>query len=312
MFFKNLQVYRFTEKPDITAEKMSIAMESFPFRSCRAHDTFMKGFTPVIGENLLCQNINSEGEDLLFCIKSEEKVIPVSSINEALAKKVAEIEEHKQRKLDRKERNEIRDEIIFEMQTRALTKINKTHAYISGDWLIVDSGSPKKSADVLILLWKALGSLPVVPISAKLDDIKPHLSSWVREGFPDGVNQLYLEDQAELRLPIGKGGAIIRFKNQDLSNPEVQEHLLNGHIVHKLGLNWRDRISFVIDDKIQLKRLWFSDIVIDQVQKLEPEDDIELFAADFAIMAANVSLLLDDLVSAVGGLNFQPNQEPEG
>ncbi|MDR1934336.1 MAG: recombination-associated protein RdgC, partial [Candidatus Accumulibacter sp.] len=70
--------------------------------------------------------------------------------------------------------------------------------------------------------------------------------------------------------------------------------------VTRLGMTWGDRISFVLDDKLQLKRLAFLDILKESTDG-QAENEEERFDLDFALMTGELARLLDDLLAALGG-----------
>jgi len=292
MFFKNLQIYKFTEQLNLAGVDIEPMLEPHKFKSPGAHDSYSQGFTPPNREGFIFEQ---EGK-FLFCVQREDKVIPGGSINLELNKRIAKIEETEGRKLPRKERTQMKNEIIFEMLPRAFSTSSKIYGYIDRDWLIIDASSPRKAEDVLILLRKALGSLSVVPVATRIDaNIIGVMTGWL-ENF--AVNDFFaIEDESELR-GCEDNSQIVKFKHQDMSLEEVKNHLDVGCWVHKLALNWRDRILFIIDETLQIKRLKFLDLIHEQSQEIEALNEQDIFSSDFAVMSGELDLLIDDLLSA--------------
>jgi recombination associated protein RdgC len=65
-------------------------------------------------------------------------------------------------------------------------------------------------------------------------------------------------------------------------------------------MTWNDKVSFVLTDKLHIKRLAFLDILKEQAEKSAEGAD-ERFDADFALMAGELAKLFDDLLTALGG-----------
>jgi recombination associated protein RdgC len=65
-------------------------------------------------------------------------------------------------------------------------------------------------------------------------------------------------------------------------------------------MTWGDKISFVLDDKLQLKRLAFLDILKESSDG-QAENEEERFDLDFALMAGELARLFADLLAALGG-----------
>jgi len=78
----------------------------------------------------------------------------------------------------------------------------------------------------------------------------------------------------------------------------------------RLGLTWNDRISFVLTEKLQVKRVEF--LAIDrqsQQEQSQPDQELaaqEQFEIDFMLMAGELNQLLADLGQALGG---QPERQ---
>ncbi|MGD0961457.1 MAG: recombination-associated protein RdgC [Methylomonas sp.] len=293
MWFKNLAVYRFSEPVNLSADMLEQKLRQHPFRPCGSHDEFSFGWSSPLGKasDTLAHTANGF---MLVSAKKEEKVIPASVINEMLQEKITEIEERESRKLPQKERSRLKDELIFELLPRAFSFSRKTYAYIDsqGGWLVVDAASPKKAEDLLTLLRKCLGTLPITPITAQA---KPSavMTQWLTGNVTP--KDIVIEDECELRSPEEEGG-IVRCKRHDLALPEIKNHLDNGKQVIKLAMNWSNRLSFVLDENLAVKRLKFLDLIQEQAADIETDDEIERFDADFSIMTAELAQFLPRLL----------------
>jgi len=303
MWFKNLALYRFTEEFTLSTEQLTNKLEEHRFKECGGHDTVSFGWTnPVPSDKNTEQLVHSLGGYTMICLKKQEKVIPAAVINDLLEEKVTEIEQQEARKLGRKERSTVKDELIFELLPRAFSFSKKTYAYIDpkGGWIVVDSASANKAEDLLSNLRKCLGSLPVVPVNTAQNPVSV-MTQWLMDSqtIP---KTLKIENECELRSPEDEGG-IIRCKRHNLSLPEITNHLESGKQVIKIAVNWSDRISFIIDENLSIKRLKFLDLVQDQVSETEADDESARFDVDFTIMTAELANLLTCLLDIFGGEN---------
>jgi recombination associated protein RdgC len=149
------------------------------------------------------------------------------------------------------------------------------------------------------LLRKSLGSLPAVPLNT-IEKPTSIMTQWLlNDKTPDDIT---VEDECELRSPEELGG-IIRCKRHDLALPEIKNHLNTGKEVIKLAVSWADRISFIIDENMAIKRLRFLDLIQDQVTDIETNDDATQFDVDFSIMSAELANFLPRLLELFGGEN---------
>ena len=66
-------------------------------------------------------------------------------------------------------------------------------------------------------------------------------------------------------------------------------------------MTFDDRVSFVLTERMELKRIDLLDVVRDSVRADEHEDAQALFDAEFALMAGELLRLLYATVAALGG-----------
>ncbi|MCX7066671.1 MAG: recombination-associated protein RdgC [Methylococcales bacterium] len=297
MWFKNLSIFRLTEAFTLTAEELEEKLAVLTFRPCGSHEDFTLGWVSPIGK--AAPLVHSANGFMMICTKKEERVLPASVLNEMMQEKIEETEEAEGRKLSKKERTAIKDELIFELLPRAFTFSRKLYAYIDvkGGFLVVDSGSSKSAEDLLSLLRKCLGSLPAVPLNTVEKPIATMTEWLISQQTPKDVT---VEDECELRAPEEAGG-VIRCKRHDLSLPEIKNHLDIGKQVIKLALNWDDRLSFILDENLSVKRLKFLDLIQDQVTETNTDDEAARFDVDFSIMSLELANFIPRLLDIFGG-----------
>ncbi|WP_323994745.1 recombination-associated protein RdgC [Aeromonas hydrophila] len=298
MWFKNLQIYRFTRPFDLTTEQLESQIESLAFTPCGSQDMSRFGWTRPLGKFGSALTHSANGQ-ILICARKEEKIIQPAVIKEALAEKVEAIEFEQGRALKKKEKEGLKEELLHTLLPRAFSRTANTYAWINpaDGLLIVDSSSSKKADDLLALLRKSIGTLPVVPVALK-NPPEITMTEWLNEGnLPASFT---LEDEAELRSAMEYGG-IARFKQQDLMADEVKNHLANDKLVTKLALSWGERISFVLGDDLSIKRLKFSEELHEQNDDVTSEDPATRLDADFALITGELSQFIPALFSALGG-----------
>ncbi|MBL1262205.1 recombination-associated protein RdgC [Candidatus Methylomicrobium oryzae] len=300
MWFKNLTIFRLTEAFTLTPGELEQKLQTLQFRSCGPHEEFSFGWTQPIGKSA-DQRVHAANGFMMLCGKKEEKVLPTAVVNEMLQEKIGEIEDREARKLSKKERTTLKDELIFELLPKAFRFSRKTYAYIDpkGGWLLIDSASAKSAEDLLSNLRKCLGSLPAIPLNT-IDKPSVNMTQWLLT--QETPEDLTIEDECELRALQEEGG-IIRCKKHDLSVPEIKNHLDTGKQVIKLAVNWAGRIAFVLDEHLALKRLRFLDMVQEQAADIDTGSAAERFDADFTIMTGELAELLPRLTAWFGGEN---------
>jgi recombination associated protein RdgC len=233
----------------------------------------------------------------LLCLRKQQKILPGAAVAEALDEKVREIETTQARKVYRKERKELKEEILITLAPRALTRSSRLYAYIDtqNQWLIVNGGSRNRAEELLTQLRTDIGSLPLVPVETK-NQPAVLLTDWVKNGtVPAGFT---LGDQCELR-DVQETSNTVKVRGQDLRGDEVLQHIEAGKQVIKLAMNWREAIDFVIGDDLVIRRLKFRDELLEQVEKLD--DARAQFDQEFGLMTLELSKFIAETIAAFGG-----------
>lgn len=297
MWFKNLQVYRLTKRFSFSAQELSDALAAQAFKPCSSQEPVGFGWiAPLPGGQ---DYVHSANGYLMLCAKRQEKILPAGVINEALEEKVQLLEQKEARKLTRKERQDLKEEIRFDLLPRAFSRSALVYAYIDpqAGLIVVNASSMKRAEELLTALREALGSLAVIPLTTKNIPLQS-MTHWLLHAEPPAM--FSFGSECELK-DLGEEGGSIRCKQQDLLSDEINSHLQAGMSVSKLELNWQDRLSFILDDNLGVKRLKFADLIQEQADNEQAEDAAQQFDVDFAIMTAELAGLLKDLTEALGG-----------
>ncbi len=297
MWFKNLRIYRLTQKIDLSTDTLEEALQKQAYQPCGSLDFSRYGWVPPLGKDseLLTHSCNGQ---IMICARKQEKIIPPAAINEIVEEKAIELETEHARSIYRKERLNLKDDAIHSILPRALTRSSLTYAYFNPKQklLIIDAASSNKAEEFLEHLRASLGLLPILPLSL-LGDVAEIITRWVKKSTVQGFE---LDDECELRNPR-ESKNIVRCKNQELESDEIMGHIKAGKRVIQLGLNWKEAIQFLLTEDFVIKRLKFADIVQQQAQG-DAEDKATQFDQDFAIMSLQIEQFLQELVEAFGGL----------
>ena len=298
MWFKNLLIYRFNTPFTLSPEVLHDLLAEKIFSPCGSQDLVTLGWVPPCGGDD-SPLVHAANGFIMVCLQRQQKLLPGGVVNEVLADKVAEIEENEDRKLGRKERSELKDEIIFELLPRAFTRTSKLYAYIDprDGLLVVNTTSHSRAEELLSELRERLGSLPVVPLKTR-NPIPAVLTGWLREqqaaaGFAVG-GECDLRDKSDET-------ALIRCRNQDLFAAEILNHLETGMYVTKMELAWDGGIECVVDEKLVVRRLRLGDLINERIDEIDADSASEQFDADFALMTGEFAKFIPALVEALGG-----------
>lgn len=298
-FFKNAIIYRISNPMSLMAQLATIEQQLLPFQftPCGSQDTARTGWVPATAfSQTLAHQANGQ---YLLTVQRQEKILPGPVIKQELTARVTKLESEQGRKLKKTEKDSLKDEVLHSLLPRAFTKDSRTQLWIDvmSGLIVVDASSARKAEDALALLRKSLGSLPVIPLTIE-NPVELTITEWVRSGnAPSGFA---IGDAAELKAILADGG-IARVKKQDLVSDEIATHIEAGKVVTKLALDWQQRVTFTLTDDAILTRLKFCDELIDQNDDIDREDVLARFDADFTLMTGELSALIKQLVTALGG-----------
>lgn len=299
MFFKNLKLFRLTQEIPLEVEALEAALASKPARPCASQELSTYGFIPPFGKGDDAPLVHASGEFLLIATRREERILPGNVVTEALREKVDEIEAEQLRKVYKKERDQLKDDIIQAFLPRAFVRHATMFAAIAPrlGLVVLNTSSSSRAEDLLSTLREVLGSLPVRPVTVKISP-SATMTDWVKsQKAPEG---LYVLDSCELR-DISEDGGTVRCTRQDLTSEEIQLHLGTGKQVTRLATAWQDKLSFVLDDKLGINRLKFEDLLTDQAEQDGGDDARGQFDASFNLMMLTLKEFLPALLEALGG-----------
>jgi len=310
MFFSNLQLYRLTQDLPFDADALETALATKPARACASQEMNTYGFTAPFGKGEDAPLVHVNGDFLLIATRKEERILPGSVVRDAVKEKVDEIEAEQVRKVYKRERDQIKDEIIQAFLPRAFLRRSATFAAIDAKrgLIIVNSASPKTSEDLLSTLREVIGSLPVRPVTVKTAPTAV-LTDWLKTKTT--AADFFVLDACELRDTCEDGG-IVRCKQQDLTGDEVDIHLSTGKIVTKLAIAWQDKLSFTLDDRLAVRGLKFQDLLKDQAAADGGEEALGQLDASFALMMLTFREFLPALLEAFGGEEVFGNADALG
>ena len=295
MYFKNLHPYRLSTEWPVTAESLHEQLATKPFHPCGSQDFESRGWVAPCQDGDL---VHAIGDNWMVCMQTETKILPPAVINKEADARAAVIAEQQGYKLGRKQMKELREQVTAEFLPRAFTRIRKTYAWLNvqAGWLVVDAASKRKTEDVLEMLRHTLDTFPLALLRTERSPMSA-MADWLAGGAPEG----FTLDQDFALQSISEDRARATFKGHDLEAAHVTEHLEAGHLPIKLAMTFDDRLSFVLTERGEIKRLDFLDVIRDQVKADEHEDAQSIFDAEFALMTGELLRLLPAVVAAMGG-----------
>jgi recombination associated protein RdgC len=296
MWFKNLVVFRLPADWSVSASELEDQLAGRSLQPCGAFDMQSRGWIHASAAERYVHTTNGQH---LIALGVEQKLLPASIIRQVAAERAKEIEVQQGYPIGRRQMRELKERVTEELRGRALTRRTVTRAWLDplNGWLVVDASGAARAEAVIETLRDTLGSLAVQFLETERS---PALSmaSWVMVG--DAPLQFSIEQDLELRA-ADKGPALIRYASHPLDSKEIRAHLQAGMYATRLGLTWRDRIAFVLTEKLQIRRLEFLAVSKDPADGESGTDAAEQFELDFTLMTGELARMLAELSEALGG-----------
>lgn len=293
MLFKNLTVFRFDPQaynPQIDAAVLG----SKAFRPCGEMELSSAGWVPPLGRRATDLLHSANGKSLL-CLQTEEKILPAAVIRQEVDERAEEIEGRDMRKLSRREKAALKEDVVSELLPQAFSKLRQTHGYLDfqGGYLLINSASRKEVENFTACLRATLGSLPISPLKT-VRSAGAIMTHWLQDAsaVPQDIE---LQGECELH-----DEGTVRIKDLDLYSEEVNGHLQAGMQVKKLALRWSDRVALVLADDLVIRRIKFLDVVQEQLAEMEIDSLEQLFDAEFVLMGGEFGELLARFLAVFG------------
>lgn len=297
MFFKNLCIFRLPPGWNISPVELESRLEGRPLAPCGHFDMLTRGWVPVGPTARLLHTI---GTHQMIALGVEQKLLPATVIRQVAADRAVEIAAEQGFPVGRKQMRDLKLRVTEELRARALVKRRITHAWIDHEsgWLVVDAAGVARAEELVETLRETLGSFAAtLPDTARSPRVA--MGAWVSTG--EVGHHMGIDDDLELQAADGSR-ATIRHTRHAFDQAQVRKHLAGGFVVTRLGLTWNGRVSFVLTDKMQVKRVEFLEMeeAADEAQDVDPQEQFDI---DFAVMSGELSKLLGDLLESLGGFS---------
>jgi len=299
MWFRSLSLFPLTSALPFGLDELEAALGNQPFRPCGSLELMSSGFEPVLGPK--AQSFVHAAEDV-WTVRwvSEEKRLPGGYVRDQLADQVLAYEAREGHAPGSREKKEMKEGIEHALLPRLIPRRRRMFASIDAarGWVIVDGAASKQAEALVGAIRQRTGSLPVSPWRTQ-DDWGSSMTQWLasRE-LPEGFEL----DQTCVLTSQEEDGGSATLRKHDLTVDEVKVHLAAGKKVTRLGLVWRDRMSFVLDAAGVLRNLKPTDVLLEPLEQADDDDAMARMDQTLALQDMTLRALVEDLNKALGGL----------
>ena len=295
--FKNLMLYRIEKSWSKTTAQIEAGLSQMRFRDCGATQEKSVGWSEPRGEKhgMLVESVAGQ---LILRLTMETKVLPASVVKRRAEEKIEKVEDTTGRKLSRMEKKDLREETLLDLLPKAFTRISNTTVWIdpAARLLVIDAAGQTKADEIVAALLRSLDGLVITPVQTNVAPAT-QMAAWLLSHEAPGLFDV--DRECELKATDDSQG-VVRYSKHTLNNEEVRKHIQNGKMVTRLALAWNGRVSFVLNDTLQVKKLKFLDGVFDSGGEAAAADE-DRFDADVAIVTGELGKLVPELIEALGG-----------
>ncbi len=292
--FKNVIVYRIGEGWTATLAQIEDSLDAERFVPCGASQDKSVGWIEPRGE-AHGPLVESVAGQLMLKLKIETKTVPGSVIARKAKERSEQIVATTGRKPGKKEMRDIKDDVRMTLMPLAFSKESSVLVWIdtSAHLLILDAGSQAKADEVVTRLVSALQGLSVTLLNTQMSP-QAAMTAWlITQEPPSGFS---VDRECELKA-VDESKSVVRYVRHALDTDEVKQHVEGGKLPTRLALTWNSRVSFVLTETLQLKKVTFLDVVFEGTSAEKDEG----FDADVAIATGELCQLLPEMIDALGG-----------
>jgi recombination associated protein RdgC len=219
-------------------------------------------------------------------------------VNQVAKARAQEVEEQQGYKPGRKQMKEIKERVTDELLPKAFSIYRDTRVWIDpkNHWLVIDAAASAKADEVLGLLGKSIDPFPLESLYVAMSPAAA-MTGWL--AADEAPSNFSIDQDTELRAS-GESRAAIRYVKHTIDTDDVRRHIQSGKQCTRLAMTWADRVSFVLTESLDVKRIAPLDVLKENSDSMSQNDD-EKFDSDMALMTGELAKLMDELVEALGG-----------
>ena len=291
-------VYRMVSAWTQTQAQLEEALQAGRFVPCGASQEKSLGWVEPRGQahGALVEVV---GGQWLLKLMLEVKAVPAAVVKRKVQERLQQIEAATGRKPGKKEARELREEARQALLPMAFSKQSSLLVWIDpkAQLLVLDAASQAKADELMSALVKAVDGLAVQLVNTQTSAAAA-MSGWLStQEAPAGFS---VDRECELKA-ADESKAVVRYTRHALDTDEVSQHIAMGKLPTRLAMTWNDRVSFVLTEALQIKKLAFLDVVFEGAAAAAGDGRDDGFDADAAISTGELQQLIPELLEALGG-----------
>jgi recombination associated protein RdgC len=290
------------ELPDLDA--LERVLQKGRFVPCGPTEPESTGWVPPRSKGKVLAEV--VGGHLLVKLCTEKRAVPSSAIKSAVDEKIERYKaETGNERVPAKLKKEFKEEVLLDLLPRAFTKRATTLLWLNPKdrFLVVDAGSLGAADRVVSSLLAALlevpGAAPALDLQLVNTQSSPSASMAHWLSTREAPWRFTVDRDCELKS-ADEQKSVVRYARHTLDIDEVAQHIAAGKVPTQLAMTWNDRVSFVLTEAGQVRKLKMLDVVLKEAEDGAGKSE-DNFDANAAILTGELSALIPDLLEALGG-----------
>ena len=295
MWFKNLKIYRLSSPWTLTSEQLEELLAKYAYQAGNHLEMQTLGWIAPRENGALVHTVSGQ---MLLTLRADKKLLPSTVINQVAKARALDIEEQQGYKPGRKQMKEIKERVTDELLPKAFSVYRDTRVWIDpvNRWLVIDAAASAKADEVIGLLAKSIDPFPLENLYV-VESPAAAMTGWL--AADEAPTNFTIDQDTELRAS-GESRAAIRYVKHSIDVDDVRRHIQSGKQCTRLAMTWADRVSFVLTEALDIKRVTPLDVLKEDKDAVMQNDD-EKFDSDMALMTGELAKLMAELVDALGG-----------
>lgn len=297
---KTATLYRIQLPQPLDIAAFDKAIEAKTFSPCEATQEHASGWAPPRGEDHGAMVELVAGHRILRFVR-EVKAVPGQAIKRALDARIAKIEQDEGRKPGRKETRELREDVMRDLLPHAFARRADVPVWIdpARGRLVIGSTSTAVTDLITGAMVEAIQGVTIGYLNTVIAPAAV-MTSWLLDGEKlDAHDRFDFSIGRDVELHSGdEMKTVVKYNRHHLDDEEMKRHINQGKLPTQLALDWKGRVSFVLTEGAQLKKIAFLDGAMTHADGETAETS---FYGDVAIATGELSALITDLIRVLGG-----------
>jgi recombination associated protein RdgC len=293
MFFKNLTYYRLPKGWLKTAGTLEDILATKPLVPPTGMSVISFGWVPVGPSDEIVYGLEKH---LLIALGIEKKMLPSSVVNREVEKRKTDFEKARGFAPGRKMVRELKEQVISELLPKAFTTVSAVRAWLDMEKgiIVVDTSSAGKAEELISRLRETLNEEFAVTMFEPQVSPSSAMTTWLATGqAPAGFA---IAEESEL-VSTDAAKSTVRYLRHDLTGQgDIEKHIREGKQVTKLALQTNNGVTFILTDKLQIKKVT---LPVGEEDGEDTKVTENQFDADFTLMTGMLRPLISGLNEAV-------------